>query len=264
MITGIYALFDAETKKCLYVGQSKNIETRYFEHLKCLKNGNHKRKDFVSWFHEKNLNPDSIVCCLLEECLNTDAEKNMLEIKWFNELSPRFFGKHPSLNEKWAHTEDSKNNISISVKRNLLNNGIVLQKIICCRLCKKKTKNKEVCENCKRRCDLCKFTINYKNLITNMYLNEKLPTREIGRRLNLDYRNILKVLKLWKIEIEYRSFNGRKHSQKVLKRIGSSTVERSLLNAFYGKCLNCKQEFRFRKSQPRKFCSRKCYLEFAN
>lgn len=130
---GIYGIFDSKTKECLYVGQSTNIVKRWMKHKNKLMNETH-RKDFVEWFKNKNNDLNSIKFIILEEIIfseenkvedffnsglemNLEEKLNKTEIKWFNLLHPRFYGKVPSLNEKWKHSENSRNNISESLVR---------------------------------------------------------------------------------------------------------------------------------------------------
>lgn len=133
MTVGIYAIFDNVSNDCLYVGQSKNCESRLLSHIKSLKNGRHRQKSFVEWFKVNGIEKMSFT--ILEECSNNDDEKNLLEIKWFNELDPLFFGKIPSINEKWCLTEESKKKISFSVQK--LNDNSLMKRDLFCQLCGK-------------------------------------------------------------------------------------------------------------------------------
>lgn len=121
MTIGIYGIFDSETDECLYVGMSSvSVEDRFKAHLKNLRNRNHPRKDFVEWYHKNGVVPELIVFRVLEECENNIYTLNSLEIKWFNELKPKYFGKRPSLNEKWEHSELSNIKRSAALAGNLI------------------------------------------------------------------------------------------------------------------------------------------------
>lgn len=116
MTVGVYGIFCLDTGACLYVGQSKSIEKRFLQHLKFLRSGKHPREDFVDWFRSQSNNPEKMQLRVLEKTLDTDVEKNMSEIFWFNKLNPRFYGKIPSLNERWKHSEKTKELIRNSSK----------------------------------------------------------------------------------------------------------------------------------------------------
>lgn len=116
MTVGVYGIFDAKTDECLYVGCSSNMEERFKQHLNHLKYKIHKRKDFVEWYHANGANPELITFRILEECEDNDVSKNTLEIKWFNDLKPKFFGQEPSLNNKMRHSDETKLKISAKTK----------------------------------------------------------------------------------------------------------------------------------------------------
>lgn len=107
MTCGVYAIFDSSNDVCLYVGQSAYIEDRWKRHLNDLRNGNHSRKDFITWFKNQEENVESMYFQILEECDNTDEAKNSTEIKWFKALTPKFFGFEPGMNFKWSHSAET-------------------------------------------------------------------------------------------------------------------------------------------------------------
>lgn len=111
VISGVYGIFDTESGECLYVGQSRNIHERWKGHLKGLALGTHKRKDFVLWFWQHSSNESALSFRVLEYCRPHDDSLNTVEIRWFNKLSPRFYGKRPSLKERWEHSDETKLNI---------------------------------------------------------------------------------------------------------------------------------------------------------
>ena len=116
MTVGIYGIFDSETDECLYVGMSKNIEERWRHHLKELRSKRHKRKDFVEWFHENGATAELLDFRILEECEKNDAALNLCEIKWFNKLLPKYYGKKPSENERWEQSEAARAKSSATYK----------------------------------------------------------------------------------------------------------------------------------------------------
>lgn len=151
MTVGIYGIFCSDTGECLYVGQSKDIESRYYQHLKNLRNGNHRRKDFVDWFKVRSDNPDKMIFAIIEETPDSDFEKNKVEIFWFKELQPRFFGKVPSLNDKWTHSEETRKRIGLGVKEVHISNNLSFFKTVNCLECSNQiqltwsTRNRKFC-----------------------------------------------------------------------------------------------------------------------
>lgn len=133
MTVGIYGIFDSETDECLYVGMSKNIEVRWKQHIKELRGKRHKRKDFVEWFHNNGAHEELLFFRILEECEYDETVLNIAEIKWFNELSPKYYGKKPSLNEKWALSDETRKRQSEAARRILLT--VSYEKV--CKICKK-------------------------------------------------------------------------------------------------------------------------------
>lgn len=143
MSIGIYALYYGET--CLYVGQSKDIEQRYKRHIIRLKAGTALQK-FNEWFQENNCPHESIELKILEECEDNDLIKNELEIKWFNDLSPLFYGKVPSLKDTWSHSEETRKKISESLK---IKNGSNNTEDRFCKKCGNSVpKRRILCDNC--------------------------------------------------------------------------------------------------------------------
>lgn len=118
MTVGIYGIFDAKTDECLYVGMSKNIEQRQKSHLKELKSKRHKRQDFVEWYHNNGAVQKLLSFRILEECEANETVLNLVEIKWFNKMTPKYYGKKPSLNEKWEHSAVSKDRLSAAQRKN--------------------------------------------------------------------------------------------------------------------------------------------------
>lgn len=117
MTVGIYGIFNAKTDECLYIGQAANIESRWKQHKKLLRNKKHPRKDFVEWYHTNGSKSELLDFRILEECLNYDQTKNKLEIKWFKQLIPKFYGKEPSEKEVWQHSAATKDKIRESMRK---------------------------------------------------------------------------------------------------------------------------------------------------
>lgn len=150
MTTGIYGIFDSDTDECLYVGMSKNIEDRWKSHLKLLRNKKHPRKDFVEWFYKNGSKKELLVFRILEECKNKEETLNTLEIKWFSNLAPKYYGKKPSLNEKWILSEETKLRISKSNVESLLQKGILYKaKCAKCNKLFNASQSYHICVNCR-------------------------------------------------------------------------------------------------------------------
>ena len=97
MTTGVYGIYDKQSKTCLYVGQSLDVKTRFKQHKKRLRAGTHLTP-FVKWMEDNNKTIHDIEFKILEECENVDSVKNRIEAKWFGSENPLFFGKKPSDN----------------------------------------------------------------------------------------------------------------------------------------------------------------------
>ena len=123
MTIGIYGIFDTRNGDCLYIGQSKNIQDRWRSHRKRLLAGKHL-KDFTEWFKEQGSDISTLELRELEETINTDEAKNAAEIRWFDNLSPKFYGQVPSANKRgWEQAEETKQKISTSVKQRFRSSG---------------------------------------------------------------------------------------------------------------------------------------------
>lgn len=193
MSIGIYGIFDRETDDCLYIGMSKNLERRWKDHLKLLKSKNHKRQDFVEWYHANGGIPDLLDFRVLEECEDDNNVLNSLEIKWFNKMKPKYFGKKPSLSEKWEQAEETKEKLRKTANSNLKTlicefcdgcfKGINAKRCKKCRwknlknkycyFCKKELNNykKKYCENCCKTNKTEFYNIKCKRKECNKYFN---------------------------------------------------------------------------------------------
>lgn len=199
MTVGVYGIFCADTGDCLYVGQSKDAEYRFKKHLYLLRTDKHRRKDFVEWFKGKN--EDSLIFTVLEETEDDDLTKNLAEIKWFNKLSPRFFGKQPSVNDKWAQSEETRKKIGEGGKirhRIRVNKSaeIPIQYEYNCAECKiqfilkrkktRKTTNTFCSIACSGRFDAKTKDLSAE-LVTELYHNQKMSLREVAARFNFSH-----------------------------------------------------------------------------
>lgn len=110
-VCGIYGIFDTLTGECLYVGQSKNIYERKMSHFRRLRGERHL-KSFTEWFVSIGKDEFRLDLRVLCRCLDNDDIKNKLEIFWFNELHPRFYGAVPSVNNRWSHSEETRKKIA--------------------------------------------------------------------------------------------------------------------------------------------------------
>ena len=115
MSIGVYGIFCIKSNRCLYVGQSRDMEYRWKKHRQTLLSRCHKRKDFVEWVDKFGI--DSIYFAELEIC--QEDELNSSEIYWFNRLLPEFYGKRPSNKDKWTHSEKTREKISKTMKKRL-------------------------------------------------------------------------------------------------------------------------------------------------
>lgn len=197
MSIGIYALYYGET--CLYVGQSKDIEQRYKRHIIRLKAGTALQK-FNEWFQENNCPHESIELKILEECEDNDLIKNELEIKWFNDLSPLFYGKVPSLKDTWSHSEETRKKISDSVRHYKTDGGKIKSRVDIVRLCKNCSKEfSSSAENpifCSRICfesDYRKSVEDRNNLIITLH-DSGLSLREIAREVSISHVAVKKII----------------------------------------------------------------------
>lgn len=193
MTVGIYGIFDAKDDTCLYVGLSSNIEDRWAGHIKRLNNGRHLRKDFVVWFENQGKNINSLRFEVLEECEAVDSIMNLLEIKWFNKLGPRFYGKAPGLNEKWSHSTETKAKISMSLAKS--SDRLIDRKLICSFCGFNFHSVKKDAQYCSQSCASgpYKATDSHNEKIVEMYEAGK-TLREIGPCVGMSYRTVKRKL----------------------------------------------------------------------
>lgn len=197
MKSGIYVIEDSLTGECLYVGQSRDLATRKRKHLQKLKNGSHPRKDFVEWF--KLNGEDRLQFHTVETELKTDAELNSSEIWWFNKLKPKFYGKEPSLNETWVHSQATKDKI-----RNTMSGRVIAtwaREAICPR-CKNtyKVKNPKT-KFCSTQCSKLTHAVESypppKEVLEELY--KDMTLREIGKVYGVSQVSVMNLCKKYGI-----------------------------------------------------------------
>lgn len=190
IICGVYGIFNTHSNECLYVGQSKDISSRWRRHISDLQINNHRCKLFNEWFNANTSVESLLTFKVLEECIDDDLVKNICEIKWFNELSPLFFGKVPSTKDKWAHSDITKEKIRIAAtkpmhKKNCLNCDSIFEF--------KRPLSKTFCSN------LCMLKFYKKDRIfdsnTVKELRQFLPVSEIAKMFNCSERLVYYRLK---------------------------------------------------------------------
>lgn len=218
MTIGIYAIFDSRNNECLYVGQSKQIEARWRQHVTKMKNKRKSAlKDFVYWYHANDADESILSFEILEECEDNDLVKNILESKWFDELKPRFFGKVPSLSERWSHSEETKKAISDSIKNISKPLDIILPLCDFCKKIQVKRKGLKYCS------DLCYKSATKKNidldLLKEMYLDRNTSLNEICEYFGVTGGVIVDRLKSIGITNNLASFNRQKDLLDVLTKV---------------------------------------------
>lgn len=186
MAVGVYAFFDSDGD-CLYVGQSAKLEDRKQQHINHLRGGYHKRTEFNDWFAANG--ESNLIFSILEECADTDDLKNALEIKYFETLSPKFYGQVPSMNNKFTPSEATRKKISDTTRKVNEAAGAYIHKTCVCgtqftvcagrqyKYCSK------LCANFQRRSALDFDTI------SSLY-NSGLTLSKVGARLNVSYRTV--------------------------------------------------------------------------
>lgn len=210
MTVGIYGIFDKRDDTCLYVGQSKDIAERWKGHLKNLRSGKHIRKDFVTWFESYDKDPESIRFEILEPCLNDDVVKNVIEMHWFQELNPRFFGKMPTINERWALSEETKAKIGATLAAN---NPRKMYEFVC-KGCGETFSTKRsvrlFCDlDCRRQYDKVIIADDVlKSKLVEKYEIQRMTLHEIAREMNVSHVTIYKLLEKFNIPRRGRSKAG--------------------------------------------------------
>lgn len=208
MTVGIYGIFDSETDECLYIGMSKNIEDRWKSHLKLLRSKKHSRKDFVEWYHSNGAIEKLLIFRILETCEYDAMILNALEIKWFNEMKPKYYGKKPSLNEKWEHSEETRKKISAAGtgkepwnKKDRGTGKDPNRRSLLCVECNKDFETiKPLQKFCSRKCR-AEYSIKEKaneydyDYVYDLYWNQGLSRPELAEKLGVGRTTALKIMK---------------------------------------------------------------------
>lgn len=251
MTVGIYGIFDSKTDECLYIGMSKNIEQRWKSHLKNLRNKRHPRKDFTKWYHSNGAVKELLLFRILEECEYDVKILNSCEIKWFNKMRPKYYGKKPSLNEKWEHSEETRRKISDAGMGkepwNKKSPGAKSLYIFVCLHCEENFESIKTTQKfCSRKCQAefakQKSANEYDyDYIYDLYWNQGLSRPQIAEKLGVGRTTALKIMN--RLGIPRRSADeGLKTSIKQNKKYSEGMSER--LKSLPKKiCQYCDKEF---------------------
>lgn len=197
MTTGIYGIFDRRNGECLYVGQSKSIEDRWRSHRKRLLGGRHLTK-FTEWFQSQGADLSVLELRQLEETDNTDEAKNAAEIKWFHELSPRFYGKIPASTETWEHSKETREKISAGLHQHYPS------PTYSCHQCgekfqtrKSRRGDKAFCTvDCYRRFSGKMYTVDAET-VRKLYYEDGLSLRKVGDVIGITNTVLIRYMNRW-------------------------------------------------------------------
>lgn len=226
MKTGVYGIFSKIDQECLYVGiTSISFEGRWSGHRKDLLSGKHPRKAFVDWVAANGV--DNLEFRILCKHPPIEKELNSLEIEWFNKLNPKFWGKSPSENEKWCHSEETRKKIKASMlnakEAALLSrgwkglrfehNGAPAAEITCSGCSStflvafRKSSSTKFCSTKCQHASYAKVSLEGKeDEIVRLYLEEKLSASAIARLYGLpSHKRIVQLLRAKEIEIIKRT-----------------------------------------------------------
>lgn len=244
--TGIYGIFDALDGTCLYVGQTKSIKARWQIHRRRLSNGT-ALNVFQTWFDSVGRDFSRLSFRVLELCENIDKVKNQREIHWFYKLAPRFYGKRPSENETWEHSDLTKERIRSAIKDAFDKVKVTLTCAVCGNEFEARPKLEGEAAFCKNPCqrfpqprDESEFLKATETELRDMYLRLNLSMREIGEAYGVTQPRV------------YMRFQELGIPSKPRGTV--SSTRRSLPEK---KCLHCEVTFIPSKS-IRQFCSRSC------
>lgn len=198
MTIGIYGLFDRETGECLYVGQSSDIEYRVRQHRKKLKNGSHL-SSFNNWFLLSGSDLANIEYRVLEECQNDDVTKNLAEIRWFHELSPKFFGKIPSDAETWGMSQETKDKISKSNRAysETIRGGAprLIDRVLLCGFCRKSYSSVyRGSKYCSKKCQASHVDEELVDKMVALY-EDGMSTRDISGIVGFSFKTVSRHLR---------------------------------------------------------------------
>lgn len=172
---------------------------RWKRHISNLHSGRHRRKDFVEWFKDRGSDAAVLAFRILEECPedSEDVLLNELEIKWFGLHKPKFYGKLPSLNDTWQHSEETKRKIAEGVKRTNKAHGHTkmeeCQKQVCRKCGKSFSRNKKQ-KFCSPACGVKKKLTSEDELLI-MEMSATMSTRQIAAEFNVSHVTVFKVIK---------------------------------------------------------------------
>lgn len=202
IVSGIYALFDAEDETCLYVGQSKDIYQRFTQHLKLLRSGKHRRKEFVEWWVSSGSNKDSIRLEVMEEC--EAGNRNQKEIDWFNILKPKYYGQKPTLKGNWEKTEAVRRKMSESASHRIEGmprneHGRILYSFSCNVCSADYLSIKKKSYFCSNKCRHFEKRASFRNNFTKEQVlkmrGEGMTYREIGKHLGTSHVTLIGMMK---------------------------------------------------------------------
>lgn len=176
-MSGIYGIFDSVSSECLYIGLTHDFSARWKSHLRKLKAKTHPQKGLIDWWIINGERPDRLTFKVLETC--SSEELNAKEIFWFKRMKPKFYGKLPSLNETWSHTDETKEKLRQAIK----------PKSFVSKVCKACKKDFEI--EVKRRKYLfcsadCRYAARFKlsevseTKMRHLYFRENMNLEEIG------------------------------------------------------------------------------------
>lgn len=261
MTIGVYGIFDSYTNECLYIGQSSNIEYRWRMHRYLLINNKHIRKDFNQWLIDNGNDIDRLRFTILETCNNIESIKNSLEIHYFEFFKPKFYGKLPSVNDKWEHSDETKNKISKS-KTSQDYFRLEQNKDLIIEMARNKSISRaQACKELNVSLSLLKKFIKLNSIVWDKKLDKinsenfskleylvfekKMSTRQIANILKVSQPSIMKHIAKMKDNPRYKDFQN-----KDLKRFYHRTDEQkekfsvSMKNLAESKCKYCERNIK--------------------
>ena len=196
MTGGIYGVFGIENQ-CLYIGLSRNIETRWVNHKKLIKNGCHPQKGLVEWSKQHG-GAEQLTFRILEVLPenSSDVNFNKAEIVWFNQLNPLFFGKVPSTKETWRQSQETKQKISESVRRFNRIKGSSIEEKICVGCETKFLPSRNKITFCSNSCGLLtRSKIKPEDVAEIVLLSRTMTQRQLASKFEVNQPTIFRVLK---------------------------------------------------------------------
>lgn len=112
MTIGVYGIFIEND--CLYIGKSKEVETRWKRHKSDLINNKHSLRSFNNWFKTSGVEISNLRFLHLENFEVYNEKKiREKELDWFLKLSPKFYGVHPNDDNFWAYDPITKKSAKV-------------------------------------------------------------------------------------------------------------------------------------------------------